>query len=95
MLTSITQVHSGGNAVTQEVYDRRGQLVLLIAPNGDRTAFTSDALGQPTAMIESNNALPAATVNAQKASSTSLNIIVAASEPILVAALTIGKSANR
>ena len=45
LLTSVTQVSAGGNAVTEITYDRRGELALLMAPEGTRTAFRSDALG--------------------------------------------------
>ena len=87
LLTSITQVHSGGNAVTQEVYDRRGQLVLLIAPNGVRTAFRSDSLGRPTDVIEDDGTSPSAGLNVQVTSPTTVTVTANASEPILVASL--------
>ncbi len=35
LLTSVTQVSTGGNAVTQMTYDRRGELALLVAPEGN------------------------------------------------------------
>jgi RHS repeat-associated protein len=87
LLTSVTQVHAGGNAVTQAVYDSRGDLVLLIAPNGDRTAFTSNALGQTTEVTSGSGTAPTATVSAQIASPTALNVNVTAPEPILVASI--------
>ena len=34
------------------MYDRLGNLALIIAPNGDRTAFNTNALGETTAVIE-------------------------------------------
>jgi YD repeat-containing protein len=88
LLTRITQVSAQGNAVTQEVYNRLGQLVLLIAPNGDRTAFQYDALGRATSMMEDTLVSPTATMTLEPMSATSLTVHVAANEPILVASLT-------
>ena len=87
-LISTTQIATGGNAVTQAMYDRLGNLALLTAPNGNRTAFRYDALGRPTAMIEDGLANPTAAANVQATSPGAVHVAVTASEPILVATLT-------
>jgi uncharacterized repeat protein (TIGR01451 family) len=87
-LISTTQIATGGNAVTQAMYDRLGNLALLTAPNGNRTAFRYDALGRPTAMIEDGLANPTAATNVQATSPGAVHVAVTASEPILVATLT-------
>jgi YD repeat-containing protein len=87
-LLSTTQVAGTNSATTQLTYDRVGNLTLVIAPNGDRTAFRYDALGRGTAMIEDNLSQPMATVTPTKNSPTTLHVALNASEPILVASLT-------
>ncbi len=87
-LTSVSQVHSGGNAVSQEYFDRLGRLTLTIAPNGTRTAFRYDSLGRPIDVITDDGAAPTATVGFQPGGgSTAPSLNVAASEPILVASV--------
>ncbi|MCA9030549.1 MAG: cadherin domain-containing protein, partial [Planctomycetaceae bacterium] len=79
------RVSSSGNAVTEYVYGRRGELVALIAPEGHRTAFRTDALGQQTDVIEDDNVSPVNTIAVQATSPTTASVQVVASEPILVA----------
>lgn len=88
LLTSVTNISSGGNSVTQRLYDRRGQLVEIVTPNGDRTSFRSDAAGRPTAMIEDDNVLPSAVVSAKIASVGTFTVSGTASEKILVATIS-------
>ena len=57
-LTSVTQVSSAVNETTQYAYDRLGNLVLMISPSGNRTAFSHDVLGDTTAIVGSNNLAP-------------------------------------
>jgi RHS repeat-associated protein len=87
-LTSVTQVAAGGNVVTQQVYDRLGNLVLLISPDGNRTAFQHNALGRTTGMTEDDLTFPTATATTQVTSPTSLTVTANASKPILVAAVS-------
>jgi RHS repeat-associated protein len=87
-LARITQVSTSGNGVTQFEYDRLGNLVLLIAPEGHRTAFRHDALGRLTAVIEDDNSNPTALVNQQRTTPTTATFAIEASEPILVASLS-------
>jgi len=87
-LISETQVSSAGNAVTQYLYGRRGELVALTAPEGERTVFRADVLGRPVDVIEDDNVFPLASIMATKDSDINLiNVQIRASEPILVASL--------
>ena len=61
--------------------------MLLVAPNGNRTAFTTDALGRQTNVIEEGPAAPTASVSQQIVSPTALNVNVLASQPVLVASI--------
>ena len=87
-LTSVTQLSSAGNQTTQYVYDRLGNLVLLISPSGNRTAFNHDVLGDTTGIIASDNLAPTATVSSQITSPTTVTVSLSASEPIVVASIT-------
>jgi YD repeat-containing protein len=86
-LTSVTQVAAGGNAVISYTYDRLGNLALLTAPEGTRTAFRYDAMGRQTNVIEDDGQLPDAGVRTQAPSSSTLHVTATASEPVLVASL--------
>ncbi|MGL6077104.1 MAG: RHS repeat-associated core domain-containing protein [Fimbriiglobus sp.] len=86
-LTRVTQVSSAGNAVTEYEYNRRGELVLLIAPEGTRTTFRSDVLGRPTATVEDNGVAPTATGTITVTSATTLRVALTTSEQVLVAAV--------
>ena len=84
-LISESQVSTGGNAVTQYEFGRRGEMVALIAPEGHRTSFRTDVLGRPTDVIEDNNLAPLATsVAIVDKTTTSMDVQVIAQEPILV-----------
>ena len=88
ILTDVTQVASGGDADTEYIYDRRGSLAMLIAPEGTRTAFRYDTLGRATEVIEDDGTAPSGRITADVTSATTLTLQVDASEPILVASLT-------
>ena len=87
-LTNVTQVSSAGNQTTHYDYDRLGNLTLMTAPAGNRTAFRHNVMGDTTGVIEDDNLAPTAQVTSQITSPTTATINVAASEPILVASLT-------
>ncbi len=87
LVTSVTQVASAGNAVTQQVYDRLGNPVLVVAPNGVRTAFQYDALGRAAGLVEDDGNNPTARLSTLVTSSSTVKLNVHASEPILVASV--------
>ncbi len=86
-LTSVTQIASGGNAVTGYSYNRLGELVLLTPPTGTATSFRYDADSRQVAMIEGVGAAPTAIVNPQTVQSSTQTVNVNASEPAVVASI--------